>query len=475
MKILFINPVISQERDKMWERVKLEMFTELSFIPRLAPMILAALTPEEHEFTYLDEDVKAIDFERIEADLIAITAMTIQAKRAYYLADRFREMGYPVIIGGIHASSCPEEAALHADAVCTGEAENYWQELLQDAATGQLKKFYHGKDYPKVRQIPIPKMSIINHDAYSAFPIQATRGCPYNCEFCCIKLSSGHEYRKKPVEQVIAEIEECEKLNNGPIKKRYYFNDDNLYVDRDYTMELFKGIAPLNIQWMGMGSVDIAQDEEVLEAIAKSGCRIFYIGFESISEESLKQAHKKCGSIHEYKAVAKKLIKHGIVPGGFFVFGFDNEDEEVFKRTADFTIQNRIIISFFNIMTPYPGTALYERKKDTLIDYDWNHYSSFKCVYQPANLTPAQIEAGLYEASGMAARLDVMKDHMKYFWSHGPWEKNPRLKLRERVLLLVMAVKMRKRVNAKKFLLWSAFQYKAVDLNQIMLSVFYII
>jgi len=474
MRILFINPVISYEKDEMWGRVKLDMFAEISFIPRLAPMILAALTPKEHDFIYLDEDIEEVDFEKIEADLIGITAMTIQAKRAYYLAEQFRRRGYPVIIGGIHASSCPDEVALHADAVCTGEAENYWEEILKDVAKGSLKKFYHGKEYPKIKKLPLPKVDVINHKAYSAFPIQATRGCPNRCEFCCIELSSGNEYRKKPVWQVVEEIKALEKYNTGSFKKRYYFNDDNLYVDRGYTMELFEGIAPLNIQWMGMGTIDIVKDEEALALIAKSGCRIFYIGFESISEESLKQAKKKYRSINEYKEVAQKLIEQGIIPGGFFVFGFDNDDEHVFRRTADFTIDHHIIISFFNIMTPYPGTSLYERKKSKLIDFDWNHYSSFKCVYEPTLLTPWQLERGLYEASRRVATLEVMKSHMKYFWSHGPWENNPRLKLGERMLLLALALKMRKRVSARKFLAWSAFQYNATDVNQIILTVFYI-
>lgn len=458
----------------MWERVKLDMFGKMSFTPRLAPMILAALTPKEHVFTYLDEDIEEIDYEEIDADLVAITAMTIQAERAYRIADKFRSIGIPVIMGGIHASSCPQEVTQHVDAVCIGEAENYWIELLEDVKNGSLKKFYSGKEYCEVTEIPIPKIDIVNHELYSAFPLQATRGCPNSCEFCCIKLSSGNKYRKKPIEQVVAEIKEFEKYNNGPFKKRYYFNDDNLYVDRAYTLDLFNKIAPLNIQWMGMGSIDIVQDEEVLTAIARSGCRIFYIGFESISEESLKEA-KKNNSVEKYSEVAERLIKHGIIPGGFFVFGFDNDDEGIFHRTTDFTIQNHIIFPFFNILTPYPGTPLYERLKDKLIDYNWNHYSSLKCVYQPGKLTPAQLEAGIYEASYKVAKLEIIKNHMKHFWSHGPWENNPRLKLSERLLLLIVAIKMRRRAEARRFLVWSAFQRDAVDVNQVITSVFYIL
>ena len=475
MKILFISPAISVESDEIWARaLKLDILDGMSFIPRLAPMVLAALTPKEHSFTYLDEDLKPVDFEQVDADLIAITAMTVQAERAYFLADKFRSMGYPVVIGGIHASSCPEEVALHADAVCTGEAENYWAILLEDAKNGNLKKFYHGKDYPAVTELPSPKVDIVNHDSYSVFPLQATKGCPYNCEFCCIKLSSGNKHRRKPVEQVVAEIKELEKYNNGPFKKRYQFMDDNLYVNREYTIELLKALVPLNIQWMGMGSINIAKDEEVLKLIAKSGCRTFYIGFESISEESLKEVTKKNNSIEDYKIIAQKLIEHGIIPAGYFIFGFDNDDESSFKRTTDFAIENRIINPLFNILTPFPGTPLYERLKDRIFDKTWSHYGSVKCVYHPAKLTPTRLEAGSYGASHEVAKLDIVKDHMKYFWSHGPWEKNPRLGTRDRIILLIVALKMWKKKESRNFLIWAAFKRNAADVYQIISSaVFY--
>ena len=447
----------------------------MSYIPRLAPMVLAALTPKEHEFQYLDEDLETIDFEQVRADLIAIGGMTVQGERAYAIADRFRSLGYPVVMGGIHASSCPEETALHVDAVCTGEAENYWQVLLEDAANGNLKKFYHAKEYPPVDQLVSPKVDIVNHDLYSVFPLYSTKGCPYSCEFCCIKLSSGNKHRKKPVEQVVAEIKELEKYNNGPYKKRYHFMDDNLYVDRAYTMELFKALIPLNIQWTGMGSINVAMDEESLKLIAASGCRSFYIGFESVSEDCLKEANKKNNAVEQYQAVTQNLIRHGIIPAGYFIFGFDNDDETVFKRTSDFAIEHRIITPLFHVLTPYPGTALGERMENRVFDRRWRNYGSFKCVFMPAKLTPDQLEAGACQASYDVARLEVVKDHMKYFWSHGPWETNPCLTSRERVILLVAALKMWKVKKTRNFLIWSAFQWNATDVFQIISSaVFYI-
>ena len=481
MKILYINPsgtVDSNEVKILWANsMKIDMNGGMSYIPRLAPMVLAAVTPKEYEFTYVDEDLEEIDFEKIDSDLIAIGGMTVQAERAYYLGDQFRSLGYPVVMGGIHVSSCPDEAALHADAVCTGEADNYWAILLEDAKAGALKKFYHAKDYPPVTQLTSPKFDIVNHDSYSVFPLQSTKGCPYSCEFCCIKISSGNKHRKKPVEQVISEIKELEKYNHGPYKKRYHFMDDNLYVDRNYTMGLFKALIPLNIQWTGMGSMNMVEDEESLKLIAASGCRSFYIGFESISQESLKEAkaNKKNSSVERYREATESLIRYGIIPAGYIIFGFDNDDESIFKRTADFAKENRIINPLFHILTPYPGTALGERMKDRMLDKGWRHYGSFKCVFQPAQLTPNQLEAGSCGVSYELAKLDVIKDHMIYFWSHGPWEKNPRLTFRERIILLVAAHRMRKTKESRNFLIWAAFRYNATDVFQIISSaVFYI-
>ena len=472
MRILFINPAVKIETNEIWATsLKLDVLDGMSFIPRLAPMILAALTPREHRFSYLDEDLERIDFENIKADLIALTGMTVQAERAYELAEQFRKLNIPVIMGGIHASSCPEEVALHMDAVCTGEAENYWQELLTDVEKGRLKKFYHSKDYPPVIEQPVPKVDIVNHDLYSVMPIQATKGCPHHCEFCCIKLSSGARYRKKPVEQVVAEIIELEKYNQGPFKKRYHFMDDNLYVDRSYTIELFKALVPLNISWMGMGTLDITQDEEILDLIAKSGCRALGIGFESIQEESLAQANKKkTNTIENYKIATRNLIQRGIIPTGFFIFGFEEDDEKTFKRTTDFIIENKIIVAYFSIMTPFPGTILYERVKDRIFDFNWSHYGSLRCVYQPAKLTPRQLEAGMYNATLQVANLKVVKKHLQYFWSHGPWPRNSVLTFRERLIIIALALKMWRKVAFRKYLFWAALKRNSTDIYQIISS-----
>ena len=473
MKILFINPSIdATAEDQIWaSALKHDLFGDMSFIPRIAPMVLAAVTPPEHSFTYLDEDIEELKFDRIDADLIAITSMTVQAVRAYFLADKFRQMGYTVVMGGIHASSCPEEAATHADAICTGEAESYWPILLDDFANNRLKKEYLSKDYPPVTELVTPKFDIVKHDSYSVLPLQATRGCPYSCDFCCIAFSSGHKYRMKPVEQVVAEIKALEQYNQGPFKKRYHFVDDNLYVNRDYTVSLFKALKELKITWMGMGSLNTVKDAEVVKLMAESGCRSYSVGFESISEESLNEVKKKTNQVEEYITAAQTLISNGIISAGYFIFGFDQDDENSFRRTTEFTIKHHIINPFFNIMTPFPGTQVYERTKDRIFDRNWSHYGSLKCVFTPGKLSPDQLEKGSYWASQEVARLDLLREHLEYFWSHGPWEANPRLKLKERMLLLYLSSRVRDNKEYNKFLKWAAFKRNAVDVYQIASTV----
>jgi radical SAM superfamily enzyme YgiQ (UPF0313 family) len=271
----------------------------------------------------------------------------------------------------------------------------------------------------------------------------------------------------KPVEQVVEEIKAFEKYNHEVVTKRYHFVDDNLYVNREYTMKLFSAIKDLKINWMGMGSLNIAGDEEVLKLMAESGCRSFLIGYESISEASLQEANKtKANRVTEYKNAANNMIKYGILPGGYFIFGFDSDDEDIFRRTVEYTQTYHIINPYFNILTPFPGTELYERVKSRIFDKQWSHYGSLKCLFKPEGLSPEQVEEGSYWASKQVARLDVIKEQLAYFWSQGPWKSNPRLKFKERMMLRMAGLRLRYNKEYKDFLFWAARQKNAVDMFQ---------
>ena len=475
--ILFINPSVDKFTDtKIWASGLMDYINgEKTAMPKLVAMLLAAITPEKHTFTHIDEEVEDIDFDLPNIDLVALTAMTIQADRAYAIAAEFKKRGVKVALGGIHASVLPDEAAMHVDTVFIGEGENTWLPMLEDLERGQLKSLYNAKDYPPVTELISPRVDVIKHERYSMFPIMATKGCPYSCDFCSIQYSSGNKIRMKPVEQVVEEIQAFEKYNTGPIKKRYQFVDDNLYINPKYTKKLFIALRQLGITWQGQGTLNTLKDDVTLRLMAESGCRSFSIGFESISEESLKEVNKTgTNHVEDYDEGIKKLIQHGIAPSGFFIFGFDSDDVTVFEKTVNYIKNSHIICPFFNILTPYPGTRVYDRVKERITDHKWSHYTSIHSVYTPAKMTSEQLESGMHWASYEVASLDTLKKQFEYFWSQGPWEKNPRLTLSERMILLLVALKLGRHKaykGYKKFLFWVATRKKAVDLYTIFAGI----
>jgi radical SAM superfamily enzyme YgiQ (UPF0313 family) len=295
-----------------------------------------------------------------------------------------------------------------------------------------------------------------------------TKGCPYDCEFCSIKFSSGHKIRMKPIEQVVDEIRDLEAYNKGVFRKSYQFVDDNLYINRTYTIKLFKAIKDLNILWHGQGTLNTALDDEVLDLMAESGCRSYSIGFESISEASLKEANKtKSNKVSEYKLAADNLTRRGIVPGGFFIFGFDSDDRTVFKRTRDFIVSNHILNPLFSILTPYPGTRVYERVEHRIFDHKWAHYGAIKCVFTPEQMTAEELNAGSFWASQEIADMKNIRRQLEYFWGQGPWKNNPRLRFRERTILRAIGRRL-KNPEYNEFLRWATKQKNAVDMFMIL-------
>jgi radical SAM superfamily enzyme YgiQ (UPF0313 family) len=476
-KIIFLNPSAGKVAlFQPWDSKLIRIMTGNSsmYLPPLSAMILAAITPEKHSFLYVDEEIEDIDYD-VDVDLVALTAMTMQSCRAYQIAGEFRKRGKAVVIGGIHAAVMTEEAAGHCDALLLGEAENTWPALLEDFEKGALKAVYYAKDYPPVEMLISPKLDIIKHGRYLSFPIQATRGCPYDCDFCAIKHSSGHKYRMKPVQQVVDEICAYEKYNIpgivGAYKKGYCFVDDNLYVNREYVKELLTALIPLNIRWDGQGTANLAKDDEVLQLMAESGCRTLAIGFESIEPESLKESNKpSVNKVEEYETLISNIAKHGIIPGGYFVFGFDSDDPSIFKRTVDFIKQSQLLQPNVNILTPYPGTRLYDRLHSRIFNTSCLFYNNWSCVFTPEKMTARDLYFGSLWVSRQTTELEFMRKQLKYFWRFGPWEKNPPLKLSERIALIFLSLKLGLHGlgEYQRFLLWAALQRNAADFKTII-------
>ena len=356
---------------------------------RLTLTTLAALTPPGIEVKITDENVEPIDFDE-EVDLVGITGMVMHAKRAYEIAKRFRERGIPVVMGGPHASSCSVEAKEHVDSVVIGEAEPVWPELIHDLRVGPLKPFYKGETYCSMRELPPPRLDLLRKEAYMTVNcVQTTRGCPHQCDFCHVTHFFGKTYRCRPVDEVIQEVE---RLSGEFI----VFVDDNIAGNRQHATELFKRLKPLKKKWAGQASLTLARDPELLRLAAESGCVSLFIGMESLSPENLKEMNKAFNRAHQYEEALRALHDHDIMVLAGFIFGLDHDDEGVFEQTLRFCERNRIELPSFFILTPLPGTPLFQRMESEgrLLHKDWSKYNGATVVFRPRLMTEETLQRG---------------------------------------------------------------------------------
>jgi radical SAM superfamily enzyme YgiQ (UPF0313 family) len=356
---------------------------------RLTLTSLAALTPEEIDVAITDENIEPIDFDE-EVDLVGVTGMVMHANRAYQIADRFRKRGVPVVMGGPHASSLPLEAKEHVDAVVIGEAESVWRNLIEDFKMGALKPFYRAGAYCSMENMPHPRRDLLRKGAYMTVNcVQTTRGCPHQCDFCHVTHFFGKTYRCRPVEEVIREVEQLE----GDF---VVFIDDNIAGKRDYARELFTRLRPLKKKWASQASITLARDPELLRLAAQSGCVSLFVGMESLSAENLKDVHKSFNSAPQFEDALKALHDHDIMVLAGFIFGLDNDDEGVFERTLRFCERNRIELPSFFVLTPLPGTPVFERMEaeGRLLHKDWSQYNGVTVNFIPKLMTEETLQRG---------------------------------------------------------------------------------
>lgn len=360
MRLYLINPSnplvsIVNIRESRWNRGRV-------WKP-LGLMVIAGLTTDDWEITIIDENLGAPDYSSMpRPDLVGITAFTSQAPRAYELASRFRHDGAPVVIGGIHATMCREEAARHVDAVVTGEAETVWGQALEDVRHGRLKPWYEG-GFADMAQVPAARHDLLDGE-YAFGAIQTTRGCPLNCSFCSVTSFNGTRFRQRPIEQVIRELELVPE-------ERVLIVDDNLVGTRrehiERAKELFRAMirADLNKAWVAQATVNVANDDELLALAAAAGCRGLFIGFESPRPNGLKALSGK-GSLcrcTELGEAVRRIQGHGILVAGSFIIGFDGDKPGIGRLIAD--TAERYGVDFLNVLflTPLPGTRLWEEMK----------------------------------------------------------------------------------------------------------------
>ncbi len=379
MKIEIISP--------RWREYAISNF---SIFPPLSLPLLAALTPPDVEVSLTDEMVSKVDFDK-DVDLVGITVMTPAAPKAYEMSKEFRKRGVKVVLGGIHPSLMPEEAAQHADAVVIGEAEDVWKDVIEDAKKGKLKKFYHCSERPKLDKLPIPRRDLLKKRRYlTTNVVQTTRGCPFDCDFCAVTKFFGRTFRYRPVDDVIKELETIKG-------NRVLFVDDNITGNPRYAKELFERLIPLKIKWISQSSITIAKDEKLLSLASKSGCMGLFIGLESLSPENLEEMRKsKVNKVEEFETSIKKIQDHGLGIEGAFIFGFDGDDVSVFERTVEFAKKMKLAAAQFGILTPFPGTDLFDKleKENRIIDRDWSKYTISNVVFLPKKMSVEALQNG---------------------------------------------------------------------------------
>jgi radical SAM superfamily enzyme YgiQ (UPF0313 family) len=383
MKILLITPAVDAEK----RTVKGLM------MPQLALYILEGLTPSEHSVRIIEEETENVDLDQ-DCDLVGISCMTANAPRAYELSAEFKKRGKTVVLGGVHPTILSAEALKNADSVVIGEAEGVWKTLLQDFQKNELKETYQDS-IPDLEQYVTKDFSrIIKRRLFNLIPIMTSRGCPYNCDFCCVTDLFGKKIRHVPIENVVRDIKESGSKN-------FMFLDDNIIGKPKYAKELFKAIKPLNIHWVGQASVSLlVGDNELMQLAADSGCKGLFFGVESVSEEQLKTMRKAFNEIEHMEDAFKKIKKMGILIHASMVFGFDNDTKEIFDETVKFLIKNKVSTVSFNVLTPYPGTKIYSdlKKEGRLTTADWKYYDHNTVVFKPKKMTPYELQMGKINA-----------------------------------------------------------------------------
>ncbi len=394
--------------------------------PSLSLLTIAALTPGDIRVSYIDEDFEEIDFDG-GYDIVGISAMTQQAPKAYQIASEFRKRNVYVVIGGIHASVLPDEALQHADTVMVGEAEETWPAFLEDFRNNRAKRVYTGSSLVDITKSPVPRYDLLRgkgyfRDAsrfYNMVPLQATRGCPHDCEFCLVSKIYGKRIRKKKIEQIKKEVLSIKA--NTP-NKVLLFADDNLFVDNKYAKELVMALKELRIRWWAQTDIAFGDDEELLSMAYDGGCLIVLIGFESIHPKNLAEMNRtkwKYKQLVKYWKNIERIQSHGIQVFGSFIFGLDNDSPDVFRAVVEFMEENHIT-GQLTIATPLPGSRLEERLKSEnrlLPEYgQWERCTFFDVLFDPKLMSKKELEDGfiwayqqVFSESSFSKRAEYLK------------------------------------------------------------------
>jgi radical SAM superfamily enzyme YgiQ (UPF0313 family) len=380
----------------------------IASLPSLGLLTLAGMTPADFEVEYLEIPDLALrsslpgDF-----DVVAISSFSAQIHEAYRLADAYRAAGTLVVLGGLHVSAAPQEAMLHADAIVIGEGESAWPSLLRDLRRGELCRVYDARGQSfDLAAAPMPAFHLLDVEKYNRITVQTQRGCPWRCDFCAASMRISPKYKVKPVEKVIGEIRRIKEIWPNPFIE---FADDNSFVRRPHSKRLLRALAPEGVRWFTESDIGIAEDDELLDLMAESGCAQVLIGFESPTRAALdgleERTNWKAKQIDRYARAVRRIQDRGITVNGCFVLGLDGTGPESFDDVYTFVRESGLFEVQITVMTAFPGTPLYqrlEREGRLLREEAWELCTLFDVNFQPEHMSVRELELGFRD---LAARL----------------------------------------------------------------------
>jgi radical SAM superfamily enzyme YgiQ (UPF0313 family) len=422
--VKLILPALTEATSPYWRPVKYSLF------PPLGLATLAAYLDSDDEAVIVDEHVEPLRRDD-RPDLVLIQVYITNAYRAYRIADHYRAQGAFVALGGLHVTSLPDEAQAHADAIFIGPAEQTFPTFLQDFRAGTPAKIYRSTGGRTLDRVPPIRRDLINRRRYLVpNSIVVTRGCPQHCDFCYKDafFSGGRSFYTQRVDAALCEIARLPG-------RHLYFLDDHLLGDRRFAAALFEGMRGMHRLFQGAATVDSILHGDLIERAAEAGLRSLFVGFESLTPGNLARSNKVQNLGRSYKAVTDRLHHLGVMINGSFVFGMDDDEDDVFRRTVDWAIAHGITTATFHIQTPYPGTRLFARldQEGRIVTRDWNRYDTRHVVYRPARLGPEALEDGYnwayrefyrWSAIGRASLSHgTIKHQAKHFFYAAGWKK----------------------------------------------------
>lgn len=411
----------------------LERARTLFAMPSLSLLTLAGMTPANIKIKY--REFREFPAESPpDCDLAAITSFSAQIEDAYQIADIYRARGTKTVMGGLHVSALPDEAALHADSVAVGQGELLWPRILDDFRKGHLSRRYEAA--PETRydfaDSPMPRYDLLDPQKYNRFPVQTSRGCPFQCEFCASSILLTPRYSHKPVKRVIAEIREIKRRWPRPFIE---FADDNTFADHRYGRQLAEAVAKEDVRWFAETDISVAQDAELLDRISESGCRQLLVGFETPSTEALDglelRSNWKFRKHDFYRKAVEQIQSHGITLNGCFVLGLDGDEEDVFEQIPRFVEETALYDVQVTVQTPFPGTPLYTRlaAQHRLIEpRNWRKCSLFDLNFRPLRMPPERLEKKYYDlVATLYSPEAVAQRHRRYVKVYGRprWKASP--------------------------------------------------